>query len=143
MQIPSNQSLSIPFHSPPSSACSPFTGNLSSRVVPVTNCFQAVSNARCLEGALICRPPSRPLAWSPNTACCLWLLAGLPTISARSNSSHALPTTSFILRRVFLLFECQSRRKGNVRGDSTDKKSSTPLVCQVLSKHVALRNSHD
>ena len=79
-QFPLTQSLSISFHVLPSCACSPFTGNLSSRVVPVTYCFQAVSNARCRGGALVFWPLPRPLAWSPNIAYCLWLLAGLHSI---------------------------------------------------------------
>ena len=58
------QRLSVPFRVPLSCACSPFTGNPSSRLVPVTNCFQAVSNARRLGGALV-HPPPDPLRGPP------------------------------------------------------------------------------
>ena len=104
-------------------------GNPSSRLVPVTNCFQAVSSARRLGGALVCRPPPRPLAWSPNIAYCLWLSAGLPTIPSVTIPTYMQSSPSFFWR-MCLSFECKIRRMGIVRGDSRNMNN---FDCTSLS----------
>ena len=120
LQIPLTQSLSVSFHVLPSCACSPFTGNLSSRVVPVTYCFQAVSYRTSPGGCIGSPAPLQTPCVVPQ--CCLPAYGsrlGFPRFPLEVTIPTPVRLSPSFFWRLRLSFECQSGRKGNVRRDST------------------------